>query len=324
MSATYNDDPSGRWSDQEIAARREVLRACDAAEDAIASMADDTELGYATGEFLGLTSHQYHQELPHFGRSQLVMALRSPAHLKASLEHPKTVTEAMQLGTAIHTAVLEPELMEEEIAFLPGNLNRRTNAGKEEYATFMEEHAGMTILPDASKQLVSDVAAAVRSCPAAQLFLGQGDAIREGSYLWRDEKTGLPLKCRPDLYLPSKKIVVDLKTTTDARPGAFSQSVARLGYHVQAAHYLDGVNAVRGDGAAEQFVFLAVEKDPPYGVLVGALDAEDIERGRDACRRGINRVAWCLENDKWPGYSSRVHRLSLPRWARRSMDEGDD
>ena len=125
-------------------------------------------------------------------------------------------------------------------------------------------------------------------------------------------------------YLPSKKIVVDLKTTTDARPGAFSQSVARLGYHVQAAHYLDGVNAVRGDGAAEQFVFLAVEKDPPYGVLVGALDAEDIERGRDACRRGINRVAWCLENDKWPGYSSRVHRLSLPRWARRSMDEGDD
>lgn len=286
-------------------------------------MAEATTSEYAVGEFPGLEARQYHQDLPHYGRSQIVTALRSPAHLKASLDRPTKVTPAMNLGTAIHTAVLEPELFDEEIAFMPEGMDRRTKAGKEAYATFMEEHAGMAILPHADKQLVEDVAAAVTAAPASKLFLG-AEAQRENSYLWVDGQTGLPLKCRPDLFIPERKMLVDLKTTTDARPEAFSQSIAKFGYHIQAAHYLNGVNAVLGPDTVRHFVFLAVEKEPPYGVLIGALDAEDVERGMEACRRGINRIAWCLENDKWPGYSSKVHRLSLPNWARKRMDEGDD
>ena len=275
---------------------------------------------YITGEVLDLPHAKYHA-LPHHSRSDLTLALRSPAHLRAAKDAPPRVTPAMKLGTAVHAAVLTPGLFDDEVAYAPEG-NRRTKAGKEEYDAFMEGAANKTVLPRSDKAAVDAIVEAVQASPAAQLLLSGPDR-REASYMWMDKQTGLPCRCRPDIYIPDRKMIVDLKTTKDARPDAFGRAVFDHDYHVQAAYYLDGVNAALGDGAATSFVFLAVEKEPPYGVLVGALDAEDLERGRDAYRRGLNRIRWCSENDRWPGYSSKVHRLCLPGWARKRIDQGN-
>ena len=276
---------------------------------------------YVTGEIEGLSNADYHQ-LEHYSRSDVVMALRSPAHLEASRKAPSRVTPAMRVGSAVHSLVLTPDIYGDEYVTQPEGINRRTKAGREEYDAWSEENAGKTILEAPEAELARNVARAVLASPAAKL-LRDDEGKRETSYLWVDKRTGLPMKCRPDLWIPGRKLVVDLKTARDARPDAFGKAVFEHRYDVQAALYLDGVNATMGEGTVEHFAFLAVEKEPPYGVLVGTLDSEDLERGRDSYMRGQNRIAWCKEHQRWPGYASKFHRLTMPGWARKRIDEGN-
>ena len=47
-------------------------------------------------------------------------------------------TSAMRLGSLAHLAILEPELMATNVAVMP-QCDRRTKAGKEEYAKALED-----------------------------------------------------------------------------------------------------------------------------------------------------------------------------------------
>ena len=67
--------------------------------------------------------------------SDLKVMLRSPAHYHASLLFPQKTTPEMLLGSALHTAVLQPELFDEEYMELP-KLDRRTKEGKELYKSY--------------------------------------------------------------------------------------------------------------------------------------------------------------------------------------------
>jgi hypothetical protein len=113
--------------------------------------------------------------------------------------------------------------------------------------------------------------------PAAAMLLGlPGKA--ETTHMWTDASTGLECKCRPDWLTDDGSIVVDLKTTKDASPRGFKQSVANYRYHVQAAWYLHGLEQATGK-RPDQFIFICVESTAPYAVAVYAADAEMIERG---------------------------------------------
>jgi hypothetical protein len=80
------------------------------------------------------------------------------------------------------------------------------------------------------------------------------------------------------------------------------------GYHVQAAHYLNGLEA-------EKFIFIAVEKSYPFAVAVYELDASALLEGGSLAFRDLRRIATCRGLDEWPGYSQEITTLSLPMWA---------
>lgn len=145
-----------------------------------------------------------------------------------------------------------------------------------------------------------------------------------------------------------QNVVVDLKTTDDASLEGFSKSIANWRYDVQHPYYLDGLRQAlkqSGDkapveGAAElsaywvdqttgvlcrcrpdfwrgepkHFVFIAVEKRPPYAVGVYVLDEESVEIGRAQYRADLNRFAECVTTDSWPGYGDRIQTISVPAW----------
>lgn len=147
-----------------------------------------------------------------------------------------------------------------------------------------------------------------------------------------------------------QNVVIDLKTTDDASLDGFSKSIANWRYDVQAPYYLDGLREAlkqSGDkppaeGAAElsaywvdpetgvlcrcrpdfwrgepkHFVFIAVEKKPPYAVAVYVLDEESTQLGRAQYRADLNAYAQCLANDNWPGYGDKVQIISVPGWAK--------
>jgi exodeoxyribonuclease VIII len=134
------------------------------------------------------------------------------------------------------------------------------------------------------------------------------DGKAEQSFWWTDTATGMRCKCRPDWYYGST--VVDIKTTTDASPQAFARSVATFAYHVQAAHYLEGLS-----DRCQRFVFVAVEKTHPHAVAVYELDADALALGRTTRDNALDVIAGCQAAGVWPGYSDTVQTLSLPKWA---------
>ena len=93
----------------------------------------------------------------------------------------------------------------------------------------------------------------------------------------------------------------------------FTRAVTKYGYHVQNALYREGY-AELGE-QVDHFVFLAVEKSPPFAVAVYSLDDEAVGYGYRRVVRGRELMAHCLKTNEWPGYSNHIQTLSLPQWA---------
>lgn len=262
----------------------------------------------------GMSNEDYHA-LPAISSSAIIKVLRSPLHYFAEYvtrEVERTETPSMRFGTAVHTAVLEPETWEERYIVAP-DVDRRTKAGKEAWAAFVEEAGSREVITSEEAAKAHAMAAVVLEHPAAGPLL-RGDFVepeREASYFWRDPDTGLECRCRPDSF--DGEVIVDLKTTTDASPSGFAKSVANYGYHVQAAWYRRGVAAVTG--RMPRHVIVAVETSAPYAVAVYELDALALEEGDRLCQRAITTIAECQRAGRWPGYGDEIQRLGLPRWA---------
>ncbi len=257
---------------------------------------------------MSLTNAQYHRHSA-VSKSHLDQVARSPRHywcryLDPNREVPEP-TPAMLVGSAVHTRVLEPELFDRDFVVAP-DLDRRTKAGKDAWAEFQAAAGRRTLLTPDQAELANQVAKAVREHPAAALILDQ-PGTAEQSYFWTDEETGLECKCRPDWHSADRRLIVDLKTTEYASPENFKRSVHKWRYHVQAAWYLRGLSA-------EQFVFIAVEKQPPYLVAVYVASAEMVAAGSRVAARDLTVLAECRQRDEWPGYSDEIIPIDLPRY----------
>lgn len=257
---------------------------------------------------------EYHSG-PGISKSHLdCIAGKSPLHywhkyLNPDRE-PEEPTPAKVLGSAIHSIILEPDLFDEEFAINPG-IERRSNAGKAEYAAFLAENAGKTIITDEQAQACYAVRDAVHRHPLARGLLQSGKA--EQSFYAIDPETGELIKCRID-YLPDNgSMIVDVKSTEDASPGGFGKSAANYRYPLQTAWYQDVLDACVGEHP-EHWVFLAFEKEPPYAIGVYFADPVDVQRARVAGRRDLQRIVEHKRAGVWPDYGTEALPLQLPTW----------
>lgn len=251
----------------------------------------------------------YHDR-PEVSRSQLVDLLRTPAYFYAANVERSIVreaTDAMELGSALHALVLEPETFDAK--YVVKTWDARTKDGKAEAA----QHAGKTILDAAAAASCHGMAVALHKLPEfAACFDGRVAVERE--VFWTDEETGIALRAKPDLVcrVGGALAMVDVKTSTDASPDAFARSAERLHYHLQAAHYLAGWEAATGE-RCETFAFAVVEKGAPHLAAVYPMDADWIAAGEALRRRLLAQLAECRASGVWPGYSAQV--LTRPKWA---------
>lgn len=179
-------------------------------------------------------------------------------------------------------------------------------------AEWTENNPGRIVLsPEVWDQLHA-MANAVHSHPAAGALLTGCPGEAEKSVYWNDATTGVLCRCRPDWWRDDN-VIVDLKTTEDASPEGFAKSMANYRYDVQAAYYLDGVQAATRK-RPKAFVFIAVEKKPPYGVGVYVLDSDSLELGRAQYQHDLRVYAECVRTGEWPGYGDKIQTISLPAW----------
>lgn len=273
-----------------------------------------------TGIYEGVTNAEYHGG-PGLSKSGLDVMARSPLHYWSRYldpqREPVEPTASMKLGTAIHTAVLEPDEFSKRHHVAPA-VDRRTKDGKAvwEAAVATAEEAGAELISASDALVCNAISAQVRSHPTARKVFETGAA--EMSAYWTDRETGVLCKCRPDwLTLP---LVVDLKSTEDASRDGFMRSAWNWRYHVQAAWYLDGVEQATGQ-RPDAFIFAAFEKTAPFACAFYYADQAMLEIGRAEYRRLLRLYADCLSADKWPGYDTAVSALTVPAWALKAAND---
>ena len=240
-------------------------------------------------------------------KSTLWNLRRSPAHYKYFLENPPEDTQAYKFGRAVHSAILTPTAYKRDFAVLPEGINRRTNAGKEEYQAFIEASAGKEILTaEDAKTIKAIVSAFKKNKDAVSLLKG---TKRERPLFWTDDN-GVKCKCRVDAYKPG--IMIDLKTAADAATDTFSREALRYGYDVQATHYMDGYQHTQS-AIMPEWYFIVIEKAEPYAVNILRADIGFIDHGIILRQQLIEKLIACQNQSSFPGYGT--NELFLPSWA---------
>lgn len=179
-------------------------------------------------------------------------------------------------------------------------------------AEWLKNNGHRTVLTAEQWDQLHRMRDSVMNHPAACALLYGKPGKAEVSVYWRDAMTGELCRCRPDWWRDDD-VLVDLKTTDDASPEGFAKSMANWRYDVQDPFYRDGVKAATGR-EVRAFVFVAVEKKPPFAVGVYVLDSESVELGRAQYRADLRTYAECIRTGVWPGYGEKIQTISMPAW----------
>lgn len=249
--------------------------------------------------------------------------LRCPARFRYDQDHPEPYRKTFDVGSAAHRLALGEGA---DFEVVDGE-RWDTKVAKATVADVRA--AGKVPLKAAEADRVHAMADALRKHPvAARLLDPSAGGQPEQTIIWRDEETGVwrraMLDWLPATYAGRRLVVPDYKTTVSADPTGLDRTVANFGYHQQAAWYLDAVKAV---GLAPEpefepaFVFIAQEKEPPYLVTVFQLDETALAVGAERNRRALERYRDCAASGFWPGYTTDIPTISLPRWAERQYQE---
>lgn len=244
-------------------------------------------------------------------------ALReSAAHYRHALEVPRPDTTALALGRLAHTLIFEPILFADRFAIWEGG-DRRGKAWQE----FAEAHSDRTIFKPNEVDDIVNMAAAVRSHPlVAPYFEG---AEFEQPATWIDPTTGLKCKARTDWTIRSRRILLDFKSTRSTHGRQFGYEASRYGYHLQMAHYLNGMR-YGADWDPQQVLIVAAEKKAPYDVAVFEIDRETLMIADTEVTDLLVQLKTHREADTWPGRYESIQALQLPAWVYTDDDEAAD
>lgn len=265
-----------------------------------------------------MTEQEYRKH-PAISRSELFKISESPEKFKYYREHPEEPTPALVFGQLFHAMALTPEIVCEQFAVMP-NVDRRTKVGKEAFAEFEAQAEGKIIVSgDMVEQATAMCEALNKNEFVQKLFKGE----KEKPFFWVDEMTNEECKCRTDVLteVGENLIIVDLKSTDNAETEAFMRSTIKYGYDLQSAMYSEGVKV--NTGKEPLFVFIAIEKKPPYAINILQADKLLVRRGYDLFCEYLGVYHECKATDNWWGYLGRynqINNLALPAYLAKEVE----
>ena len=296
----------------------------------LAALRDDA----TTGLFGDVPDDFYHAQIDRASSSRLkTLEERSAAHMRWEADHPKAPTPAKKLGTAIHLAILQPDVFHARYAIagqceaITGKSTRCTNSGSTringDHWLCGVHSRGISDAPDAVNVLEASswdtcvgIAAAVQAHPTARALL---KGAVEQTALWTDRETGLPMKGRFDVVNTDLGVLPDLKSCENAHPDAFERTIYGFKYYRQSALYLEAAEEL--GIPARDSVLIAFEKTEPFGVMVYRVRGDAVQAGREELKPLKERYARCRESGVWSGYPTEVRDISLPPHAWKQIDD---
>jgi len=253
-----------------------------------------------------ITNAEYHAIKTHISSTGVRTFRKNKKQFKYSLTNELVKqTKSMADGTAVHAFFLEKDKFHKDFAVKPQDLRLNTKAGKE----WAQEHHNKIIIDSELGNNLYEMEKSFMDSPAKLIYEIKGKS--ELSYFWND--IGLVKgKCRPDWISDDGILIVDIKTTTDASPRGFQKSISTWGYHLQLGWYLRGLQKL--GLPAEQFIFIAIEKTPPFCVGVYRADRDMINFAMKELDQLMPEIQTAMVSKKFPDYTPEIMSLGLPPW----------
>jgi hypothetical protein len=268
------------------------------------------------------TNKQYHSTIA-ISKSSLMPISVNPAFFKWVLTNKQEPTKELIVGRAFHKIVLEPSSFQDEIFVMP-TVDKRTKMGKEQYDLAVIEAGDRDIISDEDFIVINDMKDSLKTNKYAVALLSKGDT--EQSIYWTDELTQIECKCRPDYFrtIQDRILITDLKSCRKADMQSIIKDVVRLGYDLQAGMYCEGISKEFNVPKENiDFIFIFVEKEPPYLINIVQANRFIIERGNALFRQYLGTYKECLETDNWYGYNGATgspNELTLPNYLLNNLD----
>lgn len=273
-------------------------------------------------------TEQEYRASPGISQSELKHILISPAHYRWAKANPLEQTEAVLMGTLLHSLVLESFF--DEKYFRPAGMSFSKTDGRAwlkakgfETLKAYEDELGHPLLTQEHGSKLF----AMRDSLIAHPFVGpilcdpktekevSGTSIA-GGFAFQT------MKGRADMIaaINGKIIGLDIKKVQKGKANsrAFTAMACDEDRELafQAAYYVDIFDL---DG----FVFIAVEDEPfeldaaghnAHRVEVYEVSQDTIEYGRKQYRRALELLAECERTNIWPGAPREVNVLHYPDW----------
>jgi hypothetical protein len=245
-----------------------------------------------------------------------LLLTRSPlhawtAHPRLNPNYERKTEDKFDVGTVAHQILLDGTAAVDVHDYE----HWRTNAAKEAAA----ETRAAGRIPLLTHQF-GDVMAMCNAV-ASQLEAFDADPVPltagkpEQTMVWQDTATGVWCRARIDWLHDDLSAIDDLKTTSrSAHPEAFARNLYSYGCDVQCAFYLRGIQKVTDRLDVPQWRWIVVETTPPYGLSVIEPGPAVLELADAKVDAALALWKDCLENDRWPGYPTRVATAELPAW----------
>lgn len=241
-----------------------------------------TALSPETPRGLYKIGHEAYHDGPGISSSDIKNALVSYGYYAYKKEADEEPRPSLEFGKAFHMALLEYDLFADTYRVAP-DVDRRTKDGKAKWADFLAELGGSRRAISADDwESIFTLTRAVREHPR---WTDVGNLSAEIAAIAPCATHGIR-KCKPDLL---GSAIIDVKTTICAAPWEFNKAVTRFGYHISAAFYQDVIKEVTGESLP--FVFIVVEKKPPFGVAFYTLSDEYLREGRLLYQAGLARIS---------------------------------
>lgn len=250
-----------------------------------------------------LSNDDYHAQLGpeehYYSSSQIKDMLKDP-----ELFHSKYITGELKqeskpqfdIGSYIHTAVLEPHLLDKECAVYQG---RRSGKKWEE---FQEANKGKAIITQAEVIKAENAINGLKNSPVCMELVEGG---KPEISLFLTNFMGIRAKVRFDTLSLTKdySYIADVKSTTGNVKEEWSlrQKVHSFGYDVSAAMYVDMVNTFIKQqnldvAFVDEFWLLFATKDMPQA-KAWCLTGEMLDVGRAKLYKAVSLIKKYVAND---------------------------
>ena len=290
-----------------------------------------------------MSNDEYHSR-PEFSSSQLKDMLRSGAHFYSHniiKEHERESKKHLDFGTLAHTLFLEPEQFHNEFAVIPADapkpptdvMRNAKNPSEDSikrvqwWDDFAAKHGEKITISAEQLDGAQRIATNLRTLSSYK-DMQNNYGMAEVSIFFTDPIFGLKLRVRPDYHLAPCKafpngLILDVKSTRDARPFKFSRDSGEYGYDLSSSMYREGFQQYYQTEEKPPFIFLVAENLAPFNVKQYRASDLLLSVGDARYYKSKEMLAESLLINEWDGYSKEMEDLFLPSYMTTQALEND-